>query len=510
MNLVPDLSTRINHARVSRPWRELTIFAWMVMELSWISLVYLFFLQFKPSISFLQSALFFGVVLFGSYLVTRVVISLNVSDIVRRGILAVMIFVFLAFGYFVLQEPGDGGSLLELLNRPVRTFQDIFNLVPSEFFMILFVLFVCWRGISKVGKLVGPEDVIAGFRLGVILLLIYGIASRQSRSSTGVEMYLFLFAGLLAMSAARISVISYLRGGQRIPFDRRWILGILIVIFSMLIVSSLLMRAVGGQGGTLIANIVRLIIYLLTLILSPLLFLVIRIVTYLGQWIQIDRIFQIIANLTKQLESLINNLIKNLQQITNIQQWVFLDKLINLLELAKPFFLWGAIILFVVALLFIVRGQTRHEGQETEAEYQSLDEQESLMNLLRDALRKSFGRVAEGLGQVMRLRNARLLYSAMRIRRIYAHLMDLSARLDHPRPQSKTPLEFLPSLEDLFPIYKGELEIITEAYLRVRYGDLPERDEEVEVIETAWRRVSARGQEMVKELKNKKTPSTSV
>ena len=108
----------------------------------------------------------------------------------------------------------------------------------------------------------------------------------------------------------------------------------------------------------------------------------------------------------------------------------------------------------------------------------------------------------------MRLRNARLLYGAMRIRWIYAHLMELSARLDHPRPKSKTPLEFLPNLEVLFPAYKSELEMITDAYLRVRYGALPEADEEVEIIETAWQQVSLRGQELVKELKNKKSTSS--
>ncbi len=46
-------------------------------------------------------------------------------------------------------------------------------------------------------------------------------------------MYLFLFAGLLAMSAARISVISYLRGGQRIPFDKRRMAGMVLIILAM-------------------------------------------------------------------------------------------------------------------------------------------------------------------------------------------------------------------------------------------------------------------------------------
>jgi len=502
---LPDSSPRNNPIRIIRPWRELTIFAWMMMELCWISLGYLFFSQLRPIVTFWQALLIFGVMLFGSYLITRLVISINVRDVYRRGILAVMILIFLVFGVILLNDPGDSGTLFELLNRPVRTFRDMFNLIPSEFFLMLFILFVCWRGIAKVGKLVGPEDVMGGFRLGVILLLIYGVISpRQSHTYTDIVMYLFLFAGLLAMSSARISVISYLRGGQRIPFDRRWILGILMVILLVLGASVFLMRTAGGQGGEIIALIVRGIVYLLALLLSPLLFLVMRIFIYLGQWINIDRFFQILVNFANQLEALINEMIKNLQQIGDVQQWAFLEKIFGFLELLKPFFLWVAIFLFIGALLLIVRGQNRNDRAEAEAEYQALDDQDSILNLLRDALRKGFDKMAEGLGQVMRLRNARQLFGAMRIRRIYAHLMDLSARLDNPRPKSKTPLEFLPDLEGLFPAFNGELEMITAAYLRVRYGALPEADEEVEAIETAWRRVSTRGQEMMKEVKTRK------
>ena len=200
----------------------------------------------------------------------------------------------------------------------------------------------------------------------------------------------------------------------------------------------------------------------------------------------------------------INEMIKNLEQIGNVQQWAFLEKIFGFLEFLKPFFLWAAILLFIGALLLIVRGQNWNERSEAEAEYQALANQDSIINHLRDALRKAFDKMAEGLGQVMRLRNARQLFGAMRIRRIYAHLMDLSARLDHPRPESKTPLEFLPNLEGLFPASKSELEMITAAYLRVRYGALPEDDEEIEVIESAWKRVSTRGQEMLKEVKTRK------
>jgi hypothetical protein len=45
--------------------------------------------------------------------------------------------------------------------------------------------------------------------------------------------------------------------------------------------------------------------------------------------------------------------------------------------------------------------------------------------------------------------------------------------------------------------------LITAAYLKVRYGELPESSEEVENVEHAWTRISQAGDEMVKAAKKK-------
>ncbi len=56
----------------------------------------------------------------------------------------------------------------------------------------------------------------------------------------------------------------------------------------------------------------------------------------------------------------------------------------------------------------------------------------------------------------------------------------------------------------MFPELNLEIEMITAAYLRVRYGQLPETHQEVEDIETAWRSLRQRGDELLAELKHRK------
>ena len=484
-----------------RPWRELAVLSWMLMDVSWISILYLLAAQFQPSVSYWEAVLIFAVILFGSYASTRILIDLEMSNTLRRAVLAVMVLVCLVIGIMYLNTPGDSPGLMRMLNQPVRTFRDIYNLVPAEFFVIIFVLFACWRGISKVDKLVGPADVMVAFRWGVLVLMVYALASSKARISNGSEMYLLLFAGLLGMSSARIAVIGYLRGGVRIPFDKRRIAGLLAVILLMLAMSGWIMSMSGGKGMDFIGVIVTGIVYLLAFLLSPLMFVVMQATMWIGRWVNLSKLLQSLVNITQQLEEWINRLIADLQQLSHNPQNMFFEQLYRILDWSRPLLLWAAVLFFIATLLLIVRGQSRPGKTEVEGNLSDVEVETGTLDRLRDALRRGISRITEGLEQVMRLRTTRGMFAALRIRRIYARLMDLSTRLDRPRPAAKTPVEFLPTLEALFPALKGEIHLITMAYLRVRYGDMPESDEDMDQIETAWRSVSAQGAEILREQK---------
>jgi hypothetical protein len=81
--------------------------------------------------------------------------------------------------------------------------------------------------------------------------------------------------------------------------------------------------------------------------------------------------------------------------------------------------------------------------------------------------------------------------------------MALSEALGRPRPAARTPLEFLPVLGGLFPSLEGDLAVITHAYLKVRYGELPETHQEIEAVESAWARVRAQAQEQLGKKKSR-------
>jgi hypothetical protein len=79
--------------------------------------------------------------------------------------------------------------------------------------------------------------------------------------------------------------------------------------------------------------------------------------------------------------------------------------------------------------------------------------------------------------------------------------MDICDSLGKPRLEAQTPLEFISVLINLFPDYQSEIDMITNAYLDVRYGLLPENPRAVAEIEVAWKRLHTSASKLIKERK---------
>jgi hypothetical protein len=84
------------------------------------------------------------------------------------------------------------------------------------------------------------------------------------------------------------------------------------------------------------------------------------------------------------------------------------------------------------------------------------------------------------------------LYAELSIRSIYASMGRLAGRRGFPRRAAITPYEYLPALEQAFPLAaQADLAHITDAYVGVHYGEIPSTLREVQEIRQAWERVRA-------------------
>jgi hypothetical protein len=81
--------------------------------------------------------------------------------------------------------------------------------------------------------------------------------------------------------------------------------------------------------------------------------------------------------------------------------------------------------------------------------------------------------------------------TAASIRRIYAQMLAEAAREGYPRLASETPYEHVAVLLNAWPGMGVQIQVITEAYVKVHYGEIPETAADFEVIRRAWDELQA-------------------
>ena len=84
------------------------------------------------------------------------------------------------------------------------------------------------------------------------------------------------------------------------------------------------------------------------------------------------------------------------------------------------------------------------------------------------------------------------LYAAVSIRKIYANMARLAGKQGVPRQPAQTPYEYLPALGLAFPDCQAEAAAITEAYVEVHYGEVPESLRELQRIREYWGQIRER------------------
>jgi hypothetical protein len=89
-------------------------------------------------------------------------------------------------------------------------------------------------------------------------------------------------------------------------------------------------------------------------------------------------------------------------------------------------------------------------------------------------------------GLLDRLTGFRRRHAANTVRRIYRHMCATGNSYGFPRAESETPLEYIATLDELWPESGEQVTLITSAYIRVRYGEVPETESELDEIKDAW------------------------
>jgi hypothetical protein len=362
-------------------------------------------------------------------------------------------------------------------------------LAPGVVIVVLGVTWLCWRGLRLASLPLSVRGAAMGFQIGVLVLALFAMVSTPRESMAFVSA--FFFSQLLAVALTRVETISYASGGRRLPSNGWWLTVLVgstgVVVLVAGVVSAAMLGLAPDKLFFWLAPFIGLITLPLLLITLP----------FMG----------LLQDILKLLLSgtllVINELMSFIQQVQDIMR--------RMIHFEPPLFIhtvlrvigYGIVILVILLVMAVVIQVARmvggrraaredKEGEQHESIWSSQDLLRKLRARLRDRLAK-----LKSLADIMDRFGAGGLFAALTIRRIYAQTVRLAASHGYPRPASHTPYEHLATLQQAFPGCGAELVQITEAYVGVHYGELPERADALANIRAAFERVAA--QEMRKQ-----------
>ena len=452
-----------------RWWSQIAAILLVVVELCWLLPWFYLVTQITSVAPPWETALVLGGTMFITYILGAWLESLRLLRNVELALIGFMLIVSLLVSEnLLLDSPVLGG-----VNGLAR-------LDPGAVLVLFFVLWMWWRGITLSRQAIRPIIAWRRFELGLLFFMAYiFIAARMDFYVPGPGVFmLFLSSGLLAVVFARISYVGLSKGVSKNPFDLRWLASIGGILGLTVVFAALMGSLLTGQYSRFLDFLSEAIKYLIAGVLFILGIPGLILSYFLGP---------VIPWLQNFLATPTSNSTPEYPPAYPYPASLTGQELIQLPLSFQMICFWSLILVLILVLIFRIRKALGVRRSLEPWEPESLLKRGEAPALLRKAFRDALSDLAS------RFRSPPRLMVAARIRRIYAQLMDLSAELNRPRPSSYTPLEFLPELGELFSQNIGDLELLTSAYLKVRYGELPESKEEMDAIESAWQNVLEAG-----------------
>ena len=364
--------------------------------------------------------------------------------------------------------------------------------------IFLLVVFVWYRGTRLVNRTFDMKQIGLRLRLGGLLIapLLVWLANRRLLWDVTPMLLLFFLATLTAVSLTRAEQVEQDRSRQSATLNPRWLSLVFLAALLTILTAGLLTAIItGDSAGTVVGALAPILIsvqYLLAIALGTLLFLAIPIlqlidilILFLSNWLNafwlwLTKTYTIIEKIISKLVPAGQvpvtetpggiGLINPEQIVTRAFQVGNLGEVANILTIL----LMIAVVLLVALL---VSGATKH-SQFADKESATILRRSDTLEQEDDSL------LAKVLRRLGMLRNLR---TAVSIRRIYQQMLYAADASGFPRLESETPFEYLKTLAQAWPDHSTETRLITQAYVNVRYGEIPETQAELDAIFSAWK-----------------------
>lgn len=320
-----------------------------------------------------------------------------------------------------------------------------------------------WGRVFRVASTTsGTRTVLGRFYLHLALILMVGFLLRGMGRPVGLgPVALFFVITLLAFALARAAEFALEAGGD-LPFSRRWLGTLAATVAVPLVLALLLIPLVQGAARLVLA-----------LTLLPLLRVAGALVGLLAR---LDPLLTAIFSRVPAPESAAVPAAAPTATPTPLLEPEMLA--------AAPFPPWVAAVagaLLVAGVLVVVM---------------RMIEPGAFWDMVVPGVPGGGGRFARATTRLRRPPagpgNARrqAQYRVDSVRALYRSLLLFGDRHGVPRPAEETPYEYLAPLNQRYPALAEDFRRLTEAYVRLRYGELDVGAAELDALRRAWERIA--------------------
>ncbi len=448
------MSTTVAHTPRLLPsgWRsELLYFALAWVDILWLTPWFLVLMPGGESLNGAQIVLFVAAHVLTALLIVRSLTRRGASDLAMQAAFFVGLIVAALITVKIVL-PMDGVGALPPLIAGGKLF------IPPIVVSVGLVVMLWFRGLTIGTITVTTARATYALRVGIILEIGAALMpNARVQNTVLVTLPFFFFIGLMATGQARSASLRINRDQQRSSFGIGWtafmaILGAAISLIGF--VTALWLGGVDTGGvAAVLKSAISSILGLIFSILYPL--------------------FAPLANLLAQALDFLANRPKAASN-SNGPSWLKLGPqdpaAQHILSYLPILGLIGSIVVAVLILALVLHNRSRARLLADE-EHESL-EGTAILGSVGATLQRALAALRDALANLTRFGlNAG---EAHTIRRLYAELTALAEKHGHPRPETQTPREYLPTLIKAFPAFAHELDRLTGAYIDVHYGELPD------------------------------------
>ncbi len=369
-------------------------------------------------------------------------------------------------------------------------------------FVCMMTLFFCWRGIRLARRVIEPAHIFrslsigAGITLAVIFFLSVGHVNPAQVSVLLFIIPLFVATGLIAHALARAAFLRRahpvgLQGNvtaqERALFNITLIIGLAFIVLTLLLGTfaspdtlSALQKALAPLGYAY-DWLVGVFAQVVTFLLTPLfwLFTQLHLQTRLPQ-------IPLAKGVTKPIQ----------RPLSKTPPAVVAA--IPLIKVILPLLIGAVIIALIVVALRRRRVRLIHRDEDV---HESLWSWSLFWTQIKALLRGLWLRFFPRRANTSATAQMSVLTGepgTRTIREIYRALLSWASAHGYPRKRNETPYEFQNRLETQMPFIEDELDAVTAAYTRVRYGETVPDESEIYQIRTSWQALQQKQRDLSK------------